>query len=490
MTSLFWSPDSRSVGFFADGKLKRSDLNGGPPEILCDAAISGRLVGTWSRNGIILFHSGGRGGLRRVSATGGVPAPVTFLDSGRQEAFHVWPQFLPDGRHFIYLSQSEIPENTGIYVGSLDSKESKRVANISTNPSYAISASGVGHLLFMQGATLMAQAFDTQRLELKGERFPVAEQVLMPPANALGYAAFSASANGVLVYRTVHETTELVWFDRQGRRLGAVAEPGNYTVPALSPDEKRLAVRRTDTQIGTHDLWLFDLVRKKSSRFTFDPGEETNPTWSPDGSRIAFSWFRSGAFSVYRKTATGATDAEPMNTMGLVESWSPDGRFVLYDLAGKLWALPVAGSDTPMALFQQINRGHRVTNVSPNSKWVAYDSNESGRNEVWVQSFPQSGGKAQVSTKGGEEPYWRRDGKELFYVEGQRLMAIDVSTTGQNFQFGPPKPLFDMRLETDSRRSRYQVAANGQKFLVNVPLEPAQSAPITVVTNWTAELKR
>jgi len=487
--SVFWSPDSRSLGFFAGGKLKRSDLNGAPPEILCDASSAARPKGTWNRDGVILFNSEDHLGLYRVPATGGEASPATALDATRQETIHLWPQFLPDGRHFIYLVQSQNVDNSGIYVGSIDSKDRKRVLNISTNPSYAESPTGIGHLLFMQGATLMAQAFDTKKLDLWGERLPIAEQVLMSPAYALGLAAFSASNNGVLVYRTLRETTELVWFDRQGSRLGTVGEPGNYSVPALSPDENTLAVRRTDTQLGTHDLWLFNLKRGMPSRFTFDPGEETNPTWSPDGTRIAFSSYQKGSYDLYQKAATGAGNAVPLmepNESKIVHTWTSDGRFVLYTSADKHWALPLTGEATPI-LLSGTSSGDGIS-VSPNMKWIAYRSAESGGNEVYVQSFPPSGDKFQISTAGGEEPYWRRDGKELFFIAGKQLMAVDVNS-GPVFDRGVPKPLFEVLLETEARRSRYQVAANGQKFLVNLPLEPS-SAPVTVVTNWTAGLKQ
>ena len=487
--SVFWSPDSRSIGFFAGDKLKRSDLNGGPPQILCDASTAFRPAGTWSQDGMILFNSADRDGLYRVPATGGEATQVTALNISRQENLHAWPRFLPDGRHCIYLVQSDKPENTGIYVGSLDSKLRKRVANVSSNPAYVGSPSGTGHLLFMQAATLMAQAFDTKKLELQGAVFPVAEHVLMPPANAPGYAAFSASQNGVLAYRTLGQaSTEMVWFDRQGKRLGTVGEPANYSVPALSPNEKTLAITRIDPQVGTRDIWLFDLLRGTNSRFTFDPGEETNPIWSPDGTRIAFTFHR----NVYQKAATGAGNGEPMlessgNNNNLTKSWTPDGRFILYNGGPQLWALPMKGDRKPILLFKR-GVGDGVS-VSPNMKWVAYQSVESGRMEVFVESFPPSGSRWQVSNAGGEEPYWRRDGKELFFVAGKRLMVVDVETDGQIFHPGAPKPLFEVHLETEARRSRYQVAANGQKFLVVVPLESALSAPISVVTNWTAGLK-
>ena len=334
----------------------------------------------------------------------------------------------------------------------------------------------------------MAQAFDPRKLELQGEGFPVAEQVLLPPAPGRGFAAFSASSNGVLAYRTLgHASTELVWFNRQGKRLGTVGEPANYSVPALSPDEKKLAVTRTDAQIGTRDIWLFDLVGGKPTRFTFDPDEETNPIWSPDGNRIAFTFHR----NIFQKAATGAGNPEPLwesSDNNLAETWTPDGRFILYNSEGKLWRLPVNGDRKPTVLFTG-GAGDGVS-VSPNVKWVAYQSDESGRMEVYVENFPPSGSKYQVSIAGGAEPYWRSDGNELFFTAGKQLMAVDVNTGGPIFHWGVPKPLFEVLLETESRRSRYQVAANGQKFLVNVPLESTLLAPITVVTNWTSGLKR
>ncbi len=493
ITSVFWSPDSHSIGFFAGGKLKRSDLNGSPPQELCQASDSYRPSGTWNRQGSILFSSNDHDGLYRVPATGGEPRRVTALSAERQETLHAWPQFLPDGQHFIYLAQSERPENTGIYIGSLDSTVNKLVMRANGNPSYAAFPSGIGYLLSMQSATLMAQAFDPARLDLSGERFPVAERLVLPPAPAPGFAAFSAAQNGELAYRTLGQaSTELVWFDRQGRRLGTVGKPANYSVPALSPDEKTLAVARIDPEIGTRDIWLFDLARGTPSHFTFDPSEETNPTWSPDGTQIAFTSRQNGIGDIFRKPATGAGIAEPLLESGplkIVESWTPDGRFILYDSVGKVWTLPVSGDPKPAAILTQ-DSALRVASVSPDMRWVAYASSSglSGRNEIYVQSFPPSGGKWQVSTAGGDEPYWRHDGKELFYVEGKRLMAVDVTTDGPRFQPGTPKPLFEVRLPPNGFRSRYQVAANGQKFLAVVPLE-STSPPITVVTNWIAGLK-
>jgi DNA-binding winged helix-turn-helix (wHTH) protein/Tol biopolymer transport system component len=490
--SPFWSPDNRSIGFFADGKLKRSDLHGGPPQVLCDAYNRLRPAGSWSRQGVILFNSFDRRGLFQVAATGGEARPVTTLDAARQELVHAWPQFLPDSRHFIYLVQSALPENTGIYAGSLDSKERKLLINTSSLPAYAGLPSGTGYLLFMHGATLMAQAFDEKRLATTGEASPVAEDVRLPPTPIRGFAAFSVSGNSILAYQALGQAiTELTWFDRDGRRLGTVGEASNYSIPALSPDEKTLAVARIDRHVGTRDLWLFELTRGAPLRFTFDAGEETNPTWSPDGKKVAFDSDQKGAFDIYQKAATGTGNAEPLlqsTSPKILEHWSPDGRFILYESDGKLWALSLDGEQKQVMLLA--SSGESRAQVTPNMRWMAYQSNESGRAEIYVQSFPSARGKWQVSTAGGEEPYWRRDGKELFYVAGKRLMAVDVKTDRQIFQWGSPKSLFEMRLEMDARRNRYQVAANGQRFLVNVPLDSTLSAPITVVTNWTAGLKR
>jgi len=492
----FWSPDSRSIAFNSRG-LKKIDLRGGPPQTVSDR---GGLGGAWRREGVILLRtferldSGKDAGLSRVAVSGGEVKPATTLDASRQEISHHAPQFLPDGRHFLYSAYSTTASNAWtIYAGLLDSQERKLLLSANSNAIYAGSLSGTGHLLFLQGAALMAQAFDAGRLELRGDPLPVAEQVFLgSPTNvpALAFGAFSASENGVLAYRTGRGVgaSELVWLDRQGRRLGTVGEPAAYSNPALSPDEKKLVVCRVNPQVGTRDLWLFDLARGTPSRFTFDPADETNPVWSPDGSRLAFNIIHKGVRDIYQKVASGAGETEALLESSEIKEfvdWSADGRSVLFmPPGGGAWELPLEGDRKPRGPFRPSANFGNNFRISPNGRWVAFQSGESGRQEVYVRSFPPSGGRWQVSTAGGVEPCWRRDGKELFYREGNKLMAVEVKTDSTLFEAGVPKALFEVRLETVARQRRYQPAANGQRLLVNVPVETSTSSSITVVLNW------
>jgi Tol biopolymer transport system component len=341
-------------------------------------------------------------------------------------------------------------------------------------------------MLYTAGTDLVRQAFDLKNLVLVGEPAVITHRVLIGLTRGIARAAFSASQNGVLAYRTRTETgyNELIWFDRQGRRLGGVGEPGDYSNPALSPDEKRLVVSRTDDQSKARDLWLFDLSSRASSRFTFDPVDETNAVWSPDSREVAFNQVHDGAVDVYLKPVTGA--AEPKLLLASsenkqIECWSPDGRFLLYRIDNKTWALTpgTGGAAGPFPM--------EYPTISSDGRWVAYTSNESGRAEVYVQSFPPAGGRWQVSTAGGTEPLWRKDGKELYYISGDRIMAVDVKTGSRTFESGIAKMLFEVRLESTRRRSRYQVAENGRRFLVNLPIE--SSSPVTVTVNWAAGTK-
>jgi eukaryotic-like serine/threonine-protein kinase len=483
-TAAFWSPDSDSIAFFAGGKLKRIDLHGGSSQTICNTP-AGR--GTWSQSGVILIDGPGPV-IYRVPAAGGQAKAVTALDPANQETFHTSPQFLRDGRHFIYFARSVRPENTGIYVASLDSKETKRLVNSNTNAAYASPSPGApGYLLYTAGSDLVRQAFDLNKLALVGEPEVLAHRVLIGLTRGMARAAFSASQNGVLAYRTRTESghSELVWFDRQGRRLAGVGEPGDFSNPALSPDEKRLVVSRTDEQSRARNLWLVDLASGGSSRFTFEPVDETNAVWSPDAREVAFNAVHAGAVDIYLKPVTGA--AEPKALLASsenkqIECWSPDGRWLLYRIGDKTWAFPLGGGK-PTGPYPM-----EYPSISPDNRWVAYTSNESGRAEVYVQSFPPTEGRWQVSTTGGTEPLWRKDGKELYYMSGDRLMAVEVKTNARAFEPGASRVLFEVRLESTRRRSRYQVADNGKRFLMNLPIE--SSSPVTVTVNWGASTKQ
>ncbi|MGH9317043.1 MAG: protein kinase domain-containing protein, partial [Thermoanaerobaculia bacterium] len=299
----FWSPDSRFLGFFAEGKLKKVEAAGGPVETLCDAAYP--RGGTWNRDGVVLFTPNSGGPVFRVSAAGGLATPLTALDPSRKETSHRWPYFLPDGRHFLYYARSGQPENAGIYVGSLDSKETRRLVSTPSNAAYAPS----GYLLFARDGTLMAQAFDVEKLRFTGEPFPAAEDVGFDGGTFR--ADFAVSENGVLTYRTSASfLARLTWFDRGGKQLGSVGPPGSYFNLSLSLDDRKLAVSRLASWTGTRDIWVYDLSRGTSSRFTFDPSTELSPFWSPDASRIVFSSDRAGPLDLYQRVATGGSDDE------------------------------------------------------------------------------------------------------------------------------------------------------------------------------------
>ncbi len=487
----FWSPDSRFIGFFAGGKLKKVEVSGGPPQTLCDVG-PGR-GGTWNRDGVIVFATGAANPLYRVPAGGGEPTPVTTLDQSRFETSHRWPFFLPDGRHFLYFVRSNQTESGGIYVGSLDTKETRRLLPNTLDAAYA----PPGFLLFLRNETLMAQPFDADELQLTGEPFPVAEHLAYNLG--LGRGAFSVSQSGVLAYRSGSGAlNQPLWFDRAGKQIGSLGTNGLYFTVELSPDQKRAAVNRVDTQTGTNDIWLFDLLRGIPTRFTTDPAGDSNPLWSPDGSRIVFTSGRDGNSNLYQKTASGGGDEEVLlksSEEKWPDDWSADGQFILYQTfkpktKWDLWLLPMSGDRQPTPLLQTEFNEHQAQ-FSPDGKWIAYTSDESGEPEVYVQTLPASGGRWRVSTGGGAQPKWRRDSRELFYVAADRkLMAVDIKL-GDTFEAGVPKVLFGTRTFTLIEfRNHYAVTADGQRFLINSTTEEIDATPISVVVNWTAGLKR
>lgn len=487
----FWSPDSRFIGFFAGGKLKKIDASGGPPQTLCD--IGGPRGGTWNRDGVIVFSPVPFGPLYRVSAAGGEPTPVTVLDQSNLETAHRWPYFLPDGRHFLYLVKSRRPESEGIYVGSVNAKETKRLLSTALNAAYA----PPGFLLFLRNETLMAQRFDADKLELTGEPFPVAERVAYNPGLSRG--AFSVSENGVLAFRSGGgQINQPVWFDRAGKQIGSLGVVSLYQTLWLSPDERQVAADRSDPQTGTMDIWLFDLSRGIPSRFTTDPAGDTNPIWSPDGSRIVWSSSREGVRNLYQKSAGGGGNDEVLFKSSedkIPNDWSSDGQLIVYQTSNPktkwdLWVLPMSGDRQPHPILQTEFNEHQAQ-FSPDGKWIIYTSDESGAPEVYVQTFPTSKDKWRVSTGGGGQPRWRRDGREIFYIAADRtLMAVEVKL-GATFEASVPKPLFGTRVISSTEfRNHYVPTSDGQRFLINSTLEETTSTPINIVVNWTSDLKR
>jgi len=489
-SSPFWSPDSRFLGFFAGGKLKKIEVSGGPPITLCDA--TNNTGGTWSRDGVIVFATGGNRGnpLRQVSAAGGVPTAVTVLAQG--EIRHQRPFFLPDGRHFLYETEGGGPVHP-IYLASLDSAERKLLFNSdSSNVVYS-----QGHLLFLRETTLMAQPFDAQRLVLTSEAFPIAEQI-QTHVPGEPHANFSASENGVLAYQTGSAAggSQLTWFDRSGKQIGVLGDRAAYSDVWLSPDGKRVSVSIPSGT--TRDIWVYDVARGLKTRFTFDATDERAPIWSPDGSRIVVSSNRKGKYDLYLKPSSGAGTEEVLLEDKIDKypmSWSADGRFILYRTGAfphyDLFVLPLSGDRKPVP-FLQTKFNENTGQFSPDGRWVAYESDESGRYEVYVVPFPGPGGKWQVSTGGGRFPKWSRDGAELFYLApDNKLMAAAVNGKGGSFEPGAVKTLFETRAVTVTvGGAPHNVSADGQRFLINTLPEQAGSAPITVVVNWTAGLKK
>jgi Tol biopolymer transport system component/tRNA A-37 threonylcarbamoyl transferase component Bud32 len=482
----FWSPDSASVGFFANAKLKRVDIAGGAPRIITNAA-NGR-GGSWNRQGIIIYSPGAAAPLFTVSATGGEPTAVTHLETG--ETGHRFPQFLPDGHHFIYFVLG--PQS--VYAGSLEGSPPKRI--LSSDAAAVISP--LGFVLFPRLTTLFEQAFDFGKLEIAGNPVALAEQLAYDPA--VGAPGYSAGSH-VVTYRTgaAVVSRQLTWLDRSGKVIGSVGPPDstNLTNVSLSPDGKRVAVSRTSS--GNSDVWLVDTSRGVPTRFTFDAASEAEPAWSPDGSKVVFQSNRSGgAFNLYAKASSGAGNEDLLlqsDQSKAPNSWTPDGRFLLFRSTDPktgmdLWVLPLAGDKKPFP-FLKTAFEERDGEFSPDGKWVAYQSNESGKYEIYVQPFPGPGGKFQVSTNGGTQPRWNKNGKEIFYISLDSKMtavAVKRSPDNQSLETGTLLTLFPVRIamgpSASFQKQQYDVSSDGLRFLVNLAAEEGVTSPITLISNW------
>ena len=447
------------------------------------------IGGTWNREGTILFGNLSGEGILRVPSSGGKPAPVTWPSVSPSAFEDILPFFLPDGRHFLYVRLGEKEDTTGIYLGSLDSRESKRLLPDHSRVAYA----PPGHLLFVRAGSLVAQPFDANRLRVTGEPVPIADQIADMDFFQF---VFSVANSGVLAYRSANPISRLVWVERTGRTLGPVGEPADYVHVDLSPDGKRAAVERIEPQSRNHDVWLLDMARGTPSRFTFT-GLNLYPSWSPDGSRILFASVRDGQMEIRAKLASGAGKEEVLLASKDLDkwptSWSPDGRFIVFEGSVSneppdLWLLQLSG-ERNAAPFEKTKAWENSGQISPDGRWLAYDSGEAYPGEVYVQSFPNPGSKWQVSTGGGVYPRWRSDGKELFYanLSGQ-LMAVEA-TADAAFHAGSPKPLFHLNgAKTYKNRFPYAVSRDGQRFLVN--LEESSLSTLTVLLDWTAVVER
>ena len=486
--SPFWSPDSRFIGYFANGKLFKIDAAGGRPQALCD--VGENRGGAWNRDGVILFA--GLEGLYRVSAQGGAPTLATKIDP--KEEAHRWPYFLPDGRHFVFLADAETTENHHIRLGSLDSQESQILFGAVSRIAYV----PPGYLLYVSQGALVATPFDARALKVTGDPATIAEHIAEVGDNH--EFDFSASDDGVLAYQSGSPNSQLTWFDRAGKKLNSVGEPANYATFSLSPDERRAAVSLLDADGRVADLWILDLMRGSISRLTFDPSSEGWGVWSPDGNNIVYNSNRlgDGHVHLYEKAASGTGDDQLLLQSASDKyptSWSRDGQFILFvnwPLRAKagIWLLPLTGERQPRALLQTAAFDQTGGQFSPDGRFVAYMSNESGRTEVYVRPFPLSDDKWRISSGGGQLPSWRADGKELFYVTDEgRLMSAEIRFSGK-FENGVPQQLFQTNIKNSGGGLCYGAAADGQRFLVNTFVEGDNPAPMTIVLNWTNDLKR
>jgi Tol biopolymer transport system component len=495
----FWSPDSRSIGFFADGKLERIDASGGQAITVCDAD-SGK-GGTWNDRGVILFTSHSTAPIFRVDAGGGEPTPVTELDE-LPGSSHRFPRFLPDGQHFLYLHRAfAAPGRAGdssVWLASIAGGEPRRLFSASSHAEYA-----QGHLLFARGDTLMAQPFDVATLELVGEAQPLEEGLFVMPH--AGLAAFSASQEGSLAYQVERGglTSELVWYDRQGKRLEQLGDAAFYEGLALAPGLRHAVTTIHEHRRGAANLWLFDLERGVRSRFTVDAFLVANPVWSMDGKQVFFASSPGGDFNISVKKVDGVDDERSIHqgTNLFPASVSPDGRFLAVETRSKssdLLLLPLGSGGEPVALATS-EFNERGARISPDGRWFAYYSDESGTNQVYVRPLRGPGSKSQISVAGGLEPRWRGDGGEIYFLsDGAResvaisrswrdgmVMAATVDGRGSHFEVGQVGELFTVpRLSSSS--FAYDVTSDGERFLLEVIGGTTQ--PIRLVLNWTAEL--
>jgi Tol biopolymer transport system component len=494
----FWSPDSRWVGFAANGKLQKMDVvAGGQPQVICE--IEGRTGGTWGSSGVIVFDQGGKP-LQEVSAAGGTPTSILQLDASRQEAYHLAPYFLPDGRHVLYNSAGK--KGYTIMLASLDGKVNRALIPGPPVATYAPNPRGGGWILYNVRGQLLARPFDLDKLDFTGQPAVIADGV------GIGRWWY-ASSTGLLAFRHNYSAQyQLAWFGRDGRTMGAVGDPGLQSTPRISPDQKTIVFRRTNDQ--NSDVWTFDLTRNTSARFTFEPGSNGSPVWSPDVRSIVYGSVRNGGNFVVERPASGIGAetilAGPNGNFSAPAGFSRDGRWLVYtEMTATNSAIVLQSREDASKVVRIRDRDtERDPSLSPDGRWLLYSSVPAARREVLVQSVPKEAGgstggagKWQISTAGGDQPVWRADGKEIFFVgpDGM-MMAVPVESSENLFRPGAPKALFQTRMEVDQGIAsltfgrQYDVTPDGQRFLLNQHVTDSTDAPITVVVNWPKLLEK
>lgn len=485
----FWSPDNRFIGFFADGKLKIIDITGGRPLTICDAA-NGR-GGSWNQYGEIIFTSQAASAIYRVPDAGGIPEQLTSIDDQPAGVGHRWPVFLPDGKHFLYL-WGNIDERD-LYVASLDLKVNKRLLQNSSNVIYSD-----GRIFYIRESMLMGQPFNTKKLEFTGPPNLVAENIFYNSGFAKG--AFSFSQNGVLVYQSGQsvEGAALNWYDENGNMLKTLAT-GRYIDTHISPDGKQLAVEFTAPETQNRDIWIYDLEREFKSRFTFSPGIDRMPRWSPDGKQIAFSSNRNGTFDIFIKESGGASEEELIfehESDLYISDWSRDGKFILINAleqATNLWSIWVLPIDESLEAYQFLASefSEFTARFSPDNRWVVYVSDISGRTEIYMRPFSGPGAVRQISTSGGADPVWSPDGSEIYFVDlANNLKAARIRTIDDRVEVVSVRDLFSTNKVNLFSNALYDITPDGQRFIIVSTGGQAESLPLTFVVNWDGEVKK
>jgi Tol biopolymer transport system component len=499
----FWSPDGRTIAFYADDKLKKIDPAGGTPFTICDAPSP--RGGSWSESGVLLIApNSGNGGIFQVSSAGGAPSQVTLTDTARDESTHRWPVFLPDGDHFLFFIRTSAAGSgslaDSLCVGSVSTGKVKRFLHGVSDAAYAN-----GHLLYMRETALMAQQFDPANVTLTGDPVPIVQQIQYD--SRFSKAVFTVSRNGLLLYQAggTRWGREIALFDTSGRVIKSIGQPELYDRATLSSDGKRIAMEIIDLQAHNTDLWVYEIARGVQTRFTFDPHHDFNPIWSPDGGRIVFSSDRKNRFDLYIKNTSGSTPEELLTDFGTHDKyashWSSDGNYVLFETRddsttqSDLWILPMTGDRKPVPFVRtQFNEAGGT--FSPDMRWISYVSDESGKFEAYVRPFfPPSGqeaqpdfGKWQVSTGGSVGIVWRKDSKALFYVDDKSGFWIaDIRSDGRNFEVLGVTPF--MTRGVSRQISLLDISADGMTLLGWVPPSGGESVPFTLVTNWDEELQ-